>query len=167
MKAARREITARTFQDLEIDNADVASLLADDYTAERHARACLFPGAIETLEELVRQGIPMALLTNGDAHYQRDKIRRFGFEKYFQCIVVEGEFGTGKPDPSVFRHALKSLQREPGEVWMIGDNLAFDIAPAQALGMFGVWVDHRRRGLPDNATCVPRRTVHAIAELIA
>ena len=165
MKAARRAIVAHTFEDRGIDSPELALLLADEYTAAHHQGIQPFPAAIETLEKLSRH-VPLALLTNGDARFQRDKIARFGLERYFQCIVIESEFGAGKPDESVFRHALGRLNHDPADVWMVGDNLAFDIAPAQTLGMQGVWVDHRRQGLPTTSGCTPHRTVQSIAELL-
>jgi putative hydrolase of the HAD superfamily len=165
MRAARREIVARTFADEGLRQSDLAERIADDYTDERHRRVYPFPGALEKLAALHRRGIPLALITNGDHRFQRDKIERFGLTKFFRCIVVEGEFGTGKPDHAVFLHTLKTLQVQPQGVCMVGDNLAFDIAPAQHLGMHGVWVDHRRAGLPGTAPCIPHLQVHAIAEI--
>jgi putative hydrolase of the HAD superfamily len=166
MKAARREIVMRTFEDQHIDDRKIALALADDYTAERHRVVYPFPRSIETLEKLRQTGIRLALLTNGDARYQRDKIARFDLEKYFECIVVESEFGVGKPDAAVFRHAVERLNVQAREVWMVGDNLAFDVLPALTLGMRGIWVDHRSRGLPEDACCTPSRTIRSIRELV-
>jgi putative hydrolase of the HAD superfamily len=79
---------------------------------------------------------------------------------------VEGEFGVGKPDNAVFAYALQVLKRAPQDVWMVGDNLAHDIAPALALGMQGIWVDYTRAGLPKTAPCVPSRIIGALTELL-
>ncbi len=48
---------------------------------------------------------------------------------------------------------------------MVGDNLVFDVGGAQAVGMHGVWVDMRGRGLPEAPVAVPDRIVTSIAEL--
>ena len=48
---------------------------------------------------------------------------------------------------------------------MVGDNLVFDVGGAQAVGMQGVWVDIRGRGLPESPVAVPDRIVTSIAEL--
>jgi putative hydrolase of the HAD superfamily len=58
------------------------------------------------------------------------------------------------------------LSCEPADVWMVGDNLTWDIAPALKLGMQGIWVDHARKGLSPTACCEPSRTIHAITELL-
>lgn len=163
---ARRHIVRQAFEDHGIHQPDIAWQLADAYTSEREKLVRPFPGAIETLQALHRRGVQLALLTNGEAGFQRAKIDRFGIEKYFHCVVVEGEFGVGKPDKSVFEYALKVLKRAPQEVWMVGDNLAHDIAPALDLGMQGIWVDYARAGLPKTAPCVPSRIIGALTELI-
>jgi putative hydrolase of the HAD superfamily len=167
MLGARRQIVARSFSRLALDLPDLALRLADDYTQERHRRVEPFPGALQTLEELRSAGIPLALLTNGDGRYQRSKITRFALARYFQCIVVESEFGVGKPDPAVFRHALQTLGGlDPRQVWMVGNDLRFDVAPAAALGLTTIWVDVRGRGLNDSAPVRPDRIIRNVIELI-
>jgi len=163
---ARRHIVRWAFEDHGIHAPDIALQLADAYTSERETLVRSFPGAIETLQELHRRGVQLALLTNGEAGFQRAKIDRFGIEKYVHCIVVEGEFGAGKPAKSVFEYALQVLKRAPQDVWMVGDHLAHDIAAALDLGMQGIWVDYARAGLPKTAPCVPSRIIGALTELI-
>lgn len=166
LQLARRHIVRQAFEDHGIQQPEIALQLADAYTSEREKLVRPFPSAIETLQELRRRGVQLALLTNGGADWQRAKIDRFGIEHYFHCIVVEGEFGVGKPDQSVFAYALQMLKRAPQDVWMVGDNLAHDIAPALDLGMQGIWVDYARVGLPQTAPCVPSRIIYALTELL-
>lgn len=108
----------------------------------------------------------LALLTNGDARNQRRNVETHGLEPYFDCIVIEGEFGIGKPDERVFRHAMQSLSCAADATWMIGDNLEADIAPALALGMHTIWVDGLGSGLPEGVDIQPHRIVRAIRELL-
>jgi putative hydrolase of the HAD superfamily len=126
----------------------------------------LYPGAIETLETLRDRGVAMALVTNGAAESQRQTIERFGIARYFQCIVIEGEFGCGKPDERVFHHALSSVTCEPQHAWFVGDNLEADIAVPRRLGMHTVWVDEAGSGVPDAAPATPHRIIRAISELL-
>lgn len=53
----------------------------------------------------------------------------------FDYILIEGEFGAGKPDKSVFIHVLEKLDVAPQESWMIGDNLEHDMSGAQRVGI--------------------------------
>ena len=122
-------------------------------------------GATETLRYLQSRGTRLALLTNGTKEFQRAKIDRFGLDTLFDCIVIEGEFGTGKPDQRGFSHALKTLDTLPSDAWMVGDNLHADIAGAQALNIYSIWVDWRASGLPAGSTVTPDYVIHSIAQL--
>jgi len=98
----------------------------------------------------------MGLITNGKSEFQRAKICRFELEQYFDFVVIEGEFGAGKPDPRVFRYGLERFGASPAQVWMIGDDLEYDMRPAQVLGMDTVWVNHAKIDLPAIALLRPR-----------
>lgn len=166
LNLASRTIVADAMASLGHADARLAAQIAADYRTRRDAAIAPFPGAFTTLEALRARGIGMALITNGAAHSQRRSVERFGLGRYFDCVVIEGEFGCGKPDERVFRHALSSCGAEPGEAWMVGDNLEADIATPARLGMHTVWVDGGGHGLPAGSTITPHRTVRSIAELV-
>jgi putative hydrolase of the HAD superfamily len=164
LTAARREIILRVLGRLG-GNPAPAAAMAEMRQALHDAALFPFPGALETVRAWHAAGVPLALITNGAAVPQHAKIDRFGLRPYFHSIVVEGEFGTGKPDPRVFRHTLDVLGVAPADAWMIGDHLHLDIAPAQALGLTGIWNDHAGTGLPADAPVVPDRIIRNLAEL--
>jgi putative hydrolase of the HAD superfamily len=166
LDGAAREIVRHAFADSSLDAVALAERIADDYRARRMAHIAPYPGAIETLEAFRSRGVRLALLTNGEARNQRRAVDRHGLDAHFDCIVIEGEFGTGKPDERVFRHALGALSGRPESTWMVGDSLEADIAPAVALGIHAVWVDEQGAGLVQNAPAQPDRIVRAIRELV-
>jgi putative hydrolase of the HAD superfamily len=153
------------FSSLGIDAPEVARNLADEYAEMREGRAGLFPGAIDTIQYFRNRGIRLGLVTNGGSEMQRGKLKRFGLEPYFDHILIEGEFGAGKPDEGVFRHMLERFSVTPKDAWMVGDDLQRDISGAQALGLFTIWVNWRGGGLPDSSPIKPDRIVRSIAEL--
>jgi putative hydrolase of the HAD superfamily len=163
--AARRVVVTEALARLGVTDPELGREIADTYSHEKADRARPFPGAIETLEALLARGMRMALLTNGGVELQYPKIERYGLRRFFPCIVIEGEFGCGKPDERVFLHALRELGVEARDAWMVGDRLAWEIDPAQRLGMTGVWVDVHGTGLPADPPAVPDRIVRSIAEL--
>jgi putative hydrolase of the HAD superfamily len=144
----------------------LSSRLADTFGRLRTEGLRLFPGAIETLEHCREAGVPLALVTNGDSAGQRAKIERFDLAGWFDCIVVEEEFGVGKPDERVFHHALAELGAPAAASWMVGDNLRWEIEPCRRLGLHTVWVDVRGQGLPSGCDIEPHRTVRSIRELL-
>ena len=166
LQAARREVVCLAMEILRINDPHLACRIADRYSAVRTEGIGLFPGAEAVLEGLSARGVAMALLTNGDAAGQRAKIERFGLERYFRVILVEGEQGIGKPEPEVYGRALDGLGVEASQAWMVGDNLEWDVAAPQRLGIIGVWNDYNRAGLPAGSAVVPDRIVHSISELV-
>lgn len=106
------------------------------------------------------------MITNGESRAQRAKIERFDLARHFAYVLIEGEFGVGKPDHAVFRHVLNALGYQARQAWMLGDSLTFDIAPALDLGVEAIWVDRLGIGLPKNAPCTPNRIVSRIADIL-
>ncbi len=164
---ARRMIIRSVVEAINSQAFQLGDELADAFTKQREEMLRPFPGAIETLEELSRRGIRMAMVTNGSAIFQRSKIVRFQLERFFEAIFIESEFGIGKPEKQVFLSALERLGAAPEQTWMIGDGLIIDILPAQELGMQTVWVDHQKTGLPANSPVSPTWIVNNISELLA
>ena len=163
---ARRDMLTRSLARLRISNSPVEEGMADRYATIRDEKLKPFPGAIDALRSLKETGIRMGLLTNASSESQRAKVDKFGLAKFFDHIQIEGEFGIGKPDERAFRNALDALGVGPAETWMIGDNLDFDILGAQQVGIYAVWVDAHRKGLPAGTTVRPDRTIGSLTELV-
>ena len=136
------------------------------FTVFREEKMHLFDGAVDTLIALRAAGVKLALVTNGAADFQRAKIERFGLAPYFDHIQIEGEHGFGKPEEAAYRHALASLEVEPFEAWMVGDNLEWEVAAPQRLGIYAIWHDHLGEGLPKDAGVTPDRIIRRLAELL-
>ena len=164
--AARREILSLAFEQLGVPAPELIQEIVEVYLKLKSDTVQPFPGALDTLAALGREGIKLALISNGNALEQRAKVRRAGLEQLFTSILIGGEFGVAKPDPRVFLHTLERLEVEAADTWMVGDNLVNDIGGAQAVGIYGVWVDWRGNGLPEDSTVKPDRIVQSIAELV-
>ncbi len=163
---ARAGCVEHALQELGASNPRLATEIADWFTQRRITTMQPFDGAIHTLQTLKDAGVRLALISNGKGETQREKVIRFELEPYFDCIILEGEFGIGKPDRRVFDHALKTLNAKPEETWMVGDNLHWEVATPQKLGMKGIWVDWKQTGLPEDTDITPDRIIHSISELL-
>ena len=166
MVRAWQRIAGHALASLGVAQDGLDAAMAREYAARRRAAMQLFPDALETLERLRARGVPMGLVTNGDAGQQRDKIERFDLASFFEVIVIEGEFGAGKPDETVYRHALDHLGVVPGDASMVGDHLEFDVAGPQRLGLSGIWLDRAGAGLADSPVR-PHRVIRSLRELTA
>jgi putative hydrolase of the HAD superfamily len=165
MLGAWTKIAAGALERLGRPDPALAARLAEDFAARRWAAMQLFPGAVETLTALRAAGLGLGLVTNGDRRQQRRKIERFDLGRFFDVVVIEGEFGVGKPDAAVYRHALGALGAAPAAAAMAGDNLEWDVAAPMRLGLAGIWVDGPGQGLPPGADVRPDRIVRRLAEL--
>lgn len=163
--AARRGIVAQHFAGENL-SADLAHAFADRFIATREALTALFPGARETLEGLRARGVRLALVTNGAADTQRDKIERFDLAPFFEHIQIEGEHGFGKPEDRAYQHALATLGVAPAQAWMVGDHLEWEVAAPQRHGIHAVWCDPYGLGLPPDSPIRPDRTIRSLPELL-
>jgi putative hydrolase of the HAD superfamily len=143
----------------------LARRIAATYGALRDRDMRPFSQSIETVQWLRENGCRLALVTNGAGAAQRRKIDRFSLAPLFDLILIEGEVGFGKPDPRIYQRALDALGVGPEDAWMIGDNLDWDVAPPQSLGIYGIWIDLHGAGPPAGHAARPDRIVRALAEL--
>jgi putative hydrolase of the HAD superfamily len=144
----------------------LAAGVAEAFAESRWERMDLFPGVREALTRLRERGIPLALVTNGDRRQQRRKIERYDLARFFDIVVIEGEFGVGKPDEAVYRHVLGTLAVPAIAAWMVGDHLDWDVAAPQRLGLRAAWIDAEGRGLPEGSAVRPDRVLRAFTELL-
>lgn len=167
MPRAWRRIVAHALESLGAANDELAGAIAAHFLADRRQVMQLFPEARATLEHLRERRIPLGLITNGDATQQRYKIERHDLARYFDVMVIEGEFGAGKPDAAVYRHALDALGAEPADACMVGDHLDYDVEGARRVGITGVWVDRARTGLPAGSAARPDHVIASLTDLFA
>jgi len=163
---ARRLATRQGLAALGYDDDALADRIADAFTEMRRAEYRLYPDAHDTVDALRAAGVKLALVTNGAAETQRAKIERFDLAHRFEHIQIEGEFGQGKPELAVYRHALDRLGCDAGDAWMVGDNYEWEVVAPQKLGMCGIWYDPFETGVPAGATHTPTRIIRRLGELL-
>ena len=140
----RRTAWSRALADQGVDDSALASELGDRFGVERRRLQRAFPDA--SLVPALRDRYALALVTNGAACLQREKLIRAGLAEHFDAVVVSADVGAGKPDPAIFEHALSLLGARPDQAVMVGDTLERDIAGAHAAGVRAIWIN--RFGLP-------------------
>lgn len=166
LRAASRRVVHEALLRLGLDLPDLATQIAESYRDMREPAIRPFPGAIETLARLRDLKVSLCLLTNGAGPAQRAKIDRFDLARHFDHVLIEGEFGAGKPDDRVHLAAMKAVGSSPSETWCVGDNLEWEVAAPQRLGIYSVWVDASRNGLPDGTEVGPDRIVSSLSDLL-
>jgi putative hydrolase of the HAD superfamily len=169
--AARRAIVAGALTSLAalghaVPSPEVGRRLADRFSARREAELCLFPDAHAVIDALRQRGLLLALVTNGAADLQRAKIDRFDLGRRFHHIQIEGEHGFGKPEERAYRHAMGALGVAAPHTWMVGDNLEWEVAAPQRLGIHAIWYDPAGVGVPAGSQARPDRIIRSLSELL-
>lgn len=113
--------------------------LLQDYIAEFKNHCVSFPNLINTLEILKSLNLRLGMITNGRGQFQLDNIKALGIEKYFDTILISEWEGIKKPDPEIFKRALKQLEVPPHKSVFVGDHPENDVKAAQNVGMKGIW----------------------------
>jgi putative hydrolase of the HAD superfamily len=145
----RQEAWSLALADQGVDDPRLAEELGRQFGVERRARHEVFADAVGALE-LLQESHSLALVTNGAACLQREKLAASGLADYFDAVVVSADIGAAKPDVSVFEHALSQLGAESENAVMVGDSLAKDIDGAVAAGLGAIWVNRTASAAPSN-----------------
>jgi putative hydrolase of the HAD superfamily len=158
----RRETWILALADQGVNDVALAEELGQRFATERRARHEVFADVTRALSELKRS-YALALVTNGASCLQREKLAASGLTAYFDVVVVSAEFGTAKPDASIFRHAVALLGSDHESAVMVGDSLGRDVDGAITAGLVGVWVN--RDGQPrqsDRSNLIEVTTLHDV-----
>jgi putative hydrolase of the HAD superfamily len=89
-------------------------------------------GAVETLERLSARA-RLAVVANWDTSLH-EHLDRLGLDRYFDAVITSAEAGVAKPDPEIFRLALRRLDVEAARALHVGDE-PVDEQGALAAGM--------------------------------
>ncbi len=166
MRDAWARIATEALARLGVDDAELGALIGHRHFALRDAALTPLPGAVRALDRLRSLGVVLGLITNGGSDGQRAKIERFALAAHFSYIGIEGELGWGKPHRQAYEAALRHLDVVADQCWMVGDNLEWDVAGAQAVGIRGIWLDRTGAGVPSDSTVRPDAVIRSITELL-
>lgn len=117
------------------DEAVVARTTVAFFTARDQA-LLPFDDVEETVGVLLGRGLTLVAATNGNAAMvQAPLFRRM------HLLWTAEEARVAKPDPAFFVGAMQQSGARAESTLMVGDRLDNDVAPAMALGMYGVLID--------------------------
>jgi phosphoglycolate phosphatase len=124
-----------------------------------------FPGLIEALDTLERDGWRFAVCTNKLERLSLKLLVQLDLAKRFAAICGQDTFGVQKPDPEVLRRTVAAAGGNIQNTVMIGDSLT-DIRTARAAGVPVVAVDFGYTERPV-AEFGPDRIISRFAQLPA
>lgn len=145
-----------------INDPEFGFELGERFPEERRKLPFVYEDTFETLDAL-KGKYKLLLLTNGSPDLQNTKLTITSeLVPYFDQIVISGDFGRGKPDPSLFEHALSLMSLDKDEAIMVGDNLMTDVLGANRVGMKTVWINRHNK---ERNEVIPTFEIKQLAEL--
>ncbi len=135
---------------------------------EHHARTMvaetrLMPDVADTIRELARRGLKLAVCSNKRVEFTRELVTALGLGDHFACVLGPDDVqGRSKPDPAMLLEGLTRLEVSAGEAVYVGD-MVVDVQTARAAGV-AVWL------VPTGTTATNEpadRVLNSFGELLA
>jgi HAD superfamily hydrolase (TIGR01509 family) len=126
-------------------------------------------GMKEALAELRGLGVRLGCVSNafmGAGTLNRIMDAR-GLGEHLELTVSSCDFGRRKPDPSIYREALRLIGVAAEEAVYVGDRLDADVQGPDAIGMRAVLTHQYRQEDASNAPVKPAAVIRHLSELPA
>lgn len=160
----RKDAWTKGLKTLGIDDEALGAELGERFVEERKKYPFVYEDTYKVLDAL-KGRYQLVLLTNGAPSLQNLKLEMTPeIRPYFDHVIISGDFGKGKPDPSLFEYMMKKAGITADEGIMVGDNLNTDILGSSRVGMRNVWIN--RENKPKNADIVPTYEVTSLTEFL-
>jgi len=124
-----------TLQQFGVNDRAFAGRFAADYLRLSPQNNALYPNVHEVLRYL-KEKYMLHIITNGFEEVQKVKMKSNDLDGYFATVTTSEDAGAKKPNPEIFRYALRKAGALPHESIMIGDDYEVDI-----MGARGVEID--------------------------
>lgn len=146
----REQVRGSAFVRKIMESAEGCALDLDAERAEAVALRCLaswqghisFPPEVHDVLRALQSTYTLGIVSNFDhpAHLHNvldvEKLRR-----YFSVVVISAEVGVWKPDPRIFRTALRAVGSRADRTVFVGDSIREDVAGAVEVGCVPILMD--------------------------
>jgi len=107
----------------------------------------LWEDSLPVVRELRARGVKTALVSNC-SHSTRGIVDRLGLDEAFDEVILSFELGLRKPDPAIYREALRRLGAEPEQAVFVDDQPEY-CDGAAAIGIETYLIDRTGDATPD------------------
>ncbi|MDH2432762.1 HAD family hydrolase [Pokkaliibacter sp. MBI-7] len=94
----------------------------------------LFAPVESMLTTLQQAGYRLGVFSNGNADLQQ-----IGIGRYFEVVLNADMVGAAKPEAAAFSALVQACGSEPRRMVYVGDHPHYDVAGANAAGLFSLW----------------------------
>ena len=100
----------------------------------------LYGDVLPTLTELKEKGLILGLISNVDNDITQ-LCQDLGLMPFLQVVVTSLDSGYNKPQPEIFKEAIRQAGVQPQESIYVGDQYRIDVVGAKQSGMLGILLD--------------------------
>jgi len=130
----------------------ISEILEEEYYRSHECNLRLRPDFLDFIER-AGTNYKIVMVTDADNIYTERTLSALGIDKYFDSIVTAEMVKSPKPDPKIFRAAMKEAHN-PSKVVFIGDSERRDIEGAKRMGYIALKMDDH------SSTTVADMTIH-------
>lgn len=120
----------------------------------------LFDDAIPALDDLKKRGLIVGMISNIERNMS-GALDELGLSPKLDVVVTSLDAGANKPQPGIFRFAMRKANVTPAQSIYVGDQYQVDIVGAKGAGMKGILLD--RDGRHEEITDCPK--IKSLAEV--
>jgi putative hydrolase of the HAD superfamily len=132
----------RFLQELGIEDEGLTQRLYDVFS--HPSSYALFDDVLPTLKGLLDDGSRLGLISNFE-EWLEGMLVELEVGHLFDVSVISGIEGVEKPDPEIYRVALKRAGIDAGRALHVGDSMTLDVEPARTAGLRAVLLDRHNR----------------------
>ena len=103
------------------------------YSDKLSMHSCLYEGVLETLDQLKRQSIGLACITNKPSQFTHPLLQEFGLDHYFDIVICGDSLDNKKPHPEPLLYTAQQAGVALTHCLMVGDSRN-DVEAARAAG---------------------------------
>ncbi len=115
----------------------------------------MYDDVMPALNALVQRGVRLGIISNWDERL-RPLLAAFELANRFEVTVISCEAGCSKPEPEIFRSAIRQFELPAGEILHVGDSWTADVQGARAVGMRSVQISRDQPTVTDRIASLER-----------
>lgn len=134
------------------------------YGTTLFTRSRVFPGVLEGLAHLRKEGLKLACVTNKAAEFTGPLLQAAGLASCFDVVFTPGRKNQRKPSPWMLQQVCQNFNIGPSQLLMVGDS-RFDVKAARAAGCFIAAVNYGYNHGQDIALERPDWVISSLADI--
>jgi len=125
----------------------------------------IFDDVANTLKLAKKRNLTCCAFSNGSRQAVKHLLKYNNILPYFAGVISTADIKSFKPDPGVYAHCLRQINKPGHTAWMISSN-PFDVLGAKSAGMRAAWIKRSDNDVMDPWEIQPDLTLQSLEELV-